>query len=93
MGKFIRWLGRTFGSKKKRCPEEQRCLELVRLMLDEESTPEDNAYVLNHIDKCYQCYDNYDIEKAIREAVKKKNRKAKIPHEVVNEIRNKINLA
>jgi len=93
MGKLIRWIGRTFSSKDNRCSEEDHCLELARLMLDDESTPEDDAYVLKHIDGCYRCYDNFDVEKAIREAVKHKDTNVKIPDEVVEEIRGKIELA
>lgn len=77
-------------SKDNRCSEEEHCLELVRLMLDDESTDEDNAYVLKHIDGCYRCYDNFDVENAIREVVKQKSNNVKIPNEVVSEIREKI---
>jgi anti-sigma factor (TIGR02949 family) len=90
MGKLIRWVGRTFNSKDNRCSEEEHCLELVRLMLDDESTEDDNAYILRHIDGCYRCYDNFDVENAIREVVKQKSNNVKIPDEVVNEIREKI---
>jgi len=90
MGTLMRWIGRTFGSKTTSCPDEKECLELVRLMLDDESTKEDNEYVMRHIDGCYKCYDNFDVENAIREAVKQKGRNIKIPDSVVSEIRDKI---
>ena len=90
MGKLIRWIGRTFNSKDNRCSEEEHCLELVRLMLDDESTDDDTAYVLKHIDGCYRCYDNFDVENAIREVIKQKNSNIEIPQDVVNEIREKI---
>ncbi len=90
MGKLIRWIGRSFNSKDNRCSEEEHCLELVRLMLDDESTADDNAYVLRHIDGCYRCYDNFDVENAIREVIKQKNSNIEIPQDVVNEIRKKI---
>jgi anti-sigma factor (TIGR02949 family) len=90
MGKLIRWVGRTFNSKDNRCSEEEHCLELVRLMLDDESTEDDNAYVLKHIDGCYRCYDNFDVENAIREVIRQKNSNIEIPQDVVNEIREKI---
>lgn len=77
-------------SSKTRCPEEERCLELARLMLDEQSTEEEADYVTKHIDGCYRCYDNYDLEKAIREAVKQKIRKEKISRELKEEIERKI---
>ena len=90
MGKLIRWIGRSFNSKDNRCSEEEHCMELVRLMLDDESTPDDKAYVLQHIDGCYRCYDNFDVENAIREVIKQKNSNIEIPQDVVNEIREKI---
>lgn len=90
MGKFIRWVGRTFNSKENRCSDEEHCLELVRLMLDDESTAADNEYVLRHIDGCYRCYDNFDVENAIREVIKQKSNNVHVPSEVVNEIREKI---
>ena len=90
MGKLIRWVGRTFNSKDNRCSEEEHCLELVRLMLDDESTDDDTAYVLKHIDGCYRCYDNFDVENAIREVIRQKNSNIEIPQDVVNEIREKI---
>jgi anti-sigma factor (TIGR02949 family) len=90
MGKLIRWIGRTFNSKDNRCSDEEHCLELVRLMLDDESTEDDNAYVLRHIDGCYRCYDNFDVENAIREVIQQRNSNIEIPQGIVNEIREKI---
>jgi anti-sigma factor (TIGR02949 family) len=90
MGKFMRWVGRTMSSKDNRCSEEEHCLELVRLMLDDESTPDEDEYILKHIDGCYRCYDNFDVENAIREVIKQKNSHVEVPQDVVNEIREKI---
>jgi len=90
MNKLIHWIGKTFGSKSNKCPEEEHCLELARLMLDEESTADDKQYVMKHIGSCYKCYDNYDVEKAIREVVKQKCKNLKIPQDVTNQIREKI---
>ena len=92
MGAFVRWIQKVMMSKKARCPEEERCLELVRLMLDEQSTDADSAYVTKHIDGCYRCYDNYDLENAIREAVKAKANNIKVSKEVVSEINRKVDL-
>ena len=92
MGAFVRWIQKTMMSKKARCPEEERCLELVRLMLDDQSTEEDSAYVSKHIDGCYRCYDNYDLENTIRKAVKDKANNVKVSDEVVSEINSKVDL-
>ena len=90
MRKLKRWLGRKVWPNSVRCPEEEQCLELARQMLDDESTPADDKYVLKHIDGCYQCYDNYNIEKAIKEVIKRKSRNMRIPEEIVHQIKNKI---
>lgn len=92
MGVFVRWIQKKMMSKKARCPEEERCLELVRLMLDDEASEEDSIYVTKHIDGCYRCYDNFDLENAIREAVKNKANNIKVSDEVVSEINSKIDL-
>ena len=79
-------------SKKARCPEEERCLELVRLMLDDEATEADSLYVTKHIDGCYRCYDNYDLENTIRKVVKDKASDLKVSDELISEIKSKIHL-
>ncbi len=90
MGAFVRWIQKTMMSKNARCPEEEHCLELVRLMLDEEATEADSLYVTKHIDGCYRCYDNFDLEKTIREAVKSKANNMKVSKEIVRDINEKI---
>lgn len=93
MRKFKRWIGSKLlpiWPNSVVCAEEERCLELARQMLDEESTPADDKYVMKHIDGCYKCYDNFNIEKAIKSALKRKSRNMRIPSEVVNEIKSKI---
>ena len=92
MRKLKRWLGRKVWPDSVRCPEEQRCLELARLMLDEESSPEDNDFVIKHVDGCYQCYDNYNIEREIRAAIRRKSKNLKIPGDIVNSIKEKIRI-
>lgn len=92
MGKFIRWMQKVIMSSKARCPQEERCLELARLMLDDQASVEEANYVNKHIDGCFRCYDNYDLEKAIREAVMQKTRKEKLSKELKEEIESKIPL-
>lgn len=86
MGALTRWVQKTVMSKKARCPDEERCLELVRLILDEQATDEDAEYVVKHIDGCYRCYDNFDLENAIREAVKENTGKLKVSDKLISEI-------
>ncbi len=90
MGALIRWIQRKVMSKKMRCPKEEHCLKLVRLMLDNETTEADSIYVAKHIDGCYRCYDNYGLENTIREAVKRTTNNLKVPAELVAEIKRKV---
>lgn len=72
------------------CPEEEKCLELARLVLDQESGVEEQQYVEQHIKKCSQCYQNYEIEQAVREVVKNKVEQKQVPPKLVEEILEKI---
>ena len=92
MGEFLRWIQKSLGMGKARCPEEERCLELLRIMLDEQATEEESKYVHKHIGNCYRCYQNYELENTIREAVKSKTHHLKVPQKLVNEITSRINL-
>ena len=92
MSNLIRWIGRTFNAKDNRCPDEDNCLEVIRLMLDEESTADDKARILKHVDGCYRCYDNFELEKAIRDEIKKKHDNIEVPQEVVDQIMAKIDV-
>ena len=91
MGAFVRWLQRAMMSKKNRCPKEEHWLNLVRLMLDGQTTAEENEYVMKHLDSCYRCYDNFDVEKAIREALKNNTLRMSVSEEVISEIKEKVN--
>ncbi len=91
MGTFLRWVQKTMMSKKTRCPEEEHWLELVRLMLDGQTTEEETSFVIKHVNRCYRCYDNYDLEKAIREAVKNKCIKVEVSNALIEEIQRKVN--
>lgn len=90
MGTFVRWIQKTMMSKKARCPEEEHWLELVRLMLDGQTTEEETSYVLKHVEGCYRCYDNYDLEKEIREAIKNKSISLKVSDALIARINNEI---
>ena len=92
MSNLIRWIGRAFNTKDNRCPDEDNCLEVIRLMLDEESTADEKAQILKHVDGCYRCYDNFELEKAIRDEIKKKHDNIEVPQELVDQIIAKIDV-
>lgn len=72
------------------CPEEQKCLHILEVILDDESTPDEERKYFEHIDKCWTCFQNYNLEKAIRELIKTKIEKKQVPEDLVQQIKLKI---
>ena len=89
MAGFQNWVKKIFGIAKS-CPQEEECLKLARIMLDEESTQEEKDFVEKHIGVCAPCFENYEIELAIREVVKNKSEHKEVPENLVNEILDRI---
>lgn len=73
-----------------RCPETEKCLELIHLVLDSEASPEQEQYLLDHIDMCIQCLESYNIEKEIRHALRSKLEQITAPKDLVESIKNGI---
>jgi anti-sigma factor (TIGR02949 family) len=92
MGALLRWVQKTMMNKEYRCADEEKCLELIRVMLDDDATKEDASYVMEHIDGCFRCYGIYDLENAIREAVRTKSNNLKVSEDLKAEIVAKLNL-
>ena len=85
MGGFESWIKNLFGIGMS-CAQEEECLRLARLMLDEESSVEERTYVEKHIGVCAKCYENYEIEQAVREVIKNKVEEKEVPPALVEEI-------
>lgn len=89
MGGFETWIKNLFGIGKS-CSQEEECLRLARLMLDEESSDEERAYVEKHIGVCSKCFKNYEIEQAVREVIQNKVEEKEVPPALVDEILERI---
>ncbi len=72
------------------CSEFQKCLKVLHLMLDEEASVEEEAYLVNHIDKCMFCFEQYEVEKQIKELLKTKIAKMPVPSDLALNIKSKI---
>lgn len=72
------------------CPEFQKCLKVLYLMLDEEASQEEEAYLMEHVEKCLFCFEQYEVEKQIRDLLKTKIAKMSVPSDLVDSIRSKI---
>lgn len=72
------------------CPEEQQCLEVLEIILDNEATPEQEKEYFDHIQKCWTCYQNYNLENVIRELIKTKIERKQVPEDLVTRIKTEI---
>ena len=73
------------------CAEEQKCLEVLEVILDNESTPEEEKEYFDHIQKCWTCFNNYNLESAIRELIKTRVERKQVPEDLIDRIRTEIN--
>jgi anti-sigma factor (TIGR02949 family) len=72
------------------CDEFAKCMKILHLMLDHEATPEEETYVNDHIDKCMVCFEQYQVEKQIRELLKTRLVNQPVPKNLADDIRSKI---
>ncbi len=72
------------------CPEVEKCLELIHLVLDNEAPAEQENYLTEHLEMCMQCLENFNIEKEIRTALKTRLENKKVPLDLINTIKVKI---
>jgi anti-sigma factor (TIGR02949 family) len=75
------------------CPEEQRCLHVLEVILDDESTKEEEKKYFEHIEKCWTCYQNYNLEKEIRQLIRTKIENKTLPEGLVQQIKLEIEKA
>ena len=69
------------------CPEEQRCLQILEEILDKESTSEEEVKYYSHLDQCWTCFKNYNLETAIRELIKSKIDNKPVPEGLLEKIK------
>lgn len=81
----------TLGKKGKGgCTEFSKCLEILYLILDNEANDEQEAYLCSHIENCMYCFEQYEVEKQIRELLRTKCVKQEVPADLAQTIRNKV---
>ncbi len=71
-------------------PACKTCLEILELIVDNEATKEDEKFFMDHIDKCLPCFDHYELEKEIKELVRKKIARVPVPEDLALQIKSQI---
>ena len=89
MSSFISKFIKSFRQKGD-CPEKQKCLEILNLVLDNEATEDQKEYFRNHIKECMPCNEGYSVEKSIRELLQSKCANKEVPADLVDSIKMKI---
>jgi len=75
-------------------PDHQECLRILSLVLDEEATPEEEAIFKQHLENCMPYFEIYNIDRTIRQLIKKNCSDKKLSADVKNKIRDRVfNLA
>lgn len=90
---FTNWLKKNFSaktSKPKKCLESEKCLKILQEILDGEASDFEEKYFRAHIDECMSCYEQYNLEKTIRQVLKTKIEKKAVPVDLIQSIKLKI---
>lgn len=72
------------------CHDKGKCLKILYLILDNEATAEEQAFMEEHLDCCMPCLQRFELEKEIKELLKKKLAHKEVPQDLVTTIRDKI---
>lgn len=72
------------------CSEFKKCLEILYLMLDNEADDAQVKYLNKHLDSCMICFEQYKVEKQIRELLRTKCANLPVPGDLAQTIRNKV---
>lgn len=72
------------------CKEYEKCLEYLHLMLDNEATEAQEKYLKNHLEHCMVCFEQYEVERQIRELLKTKLINQKVPDNLAAAIRTRV---
>ena len=66
------------------------CMEMLQLVLDGQATDEQVLYWRQHMGMCQPCYEKYNIDNAIKEAIQSECCCSKIPKETIDQLRERI---
>lgn len=78
-------------TEKTRCKDHARCMELLQLVLDGEASESEQEYYNTHMEKCMPCYREHNLESAIRQVLKTNIEKKRVPSDLVDCIKSKLN--
>ncbi|MBC7921756.1 MAG: hypothetical protein H7Z75_11795 [Ferruginibacter sp.] len=75
---------------KQTCPNHAECMKVIQLILDGEASNEQLKHFNQNLDQCLPCMQKYNLERAIRETLRCKLEKKCVPHDLIANIKTKI---
>ena len=72
------------------CIDQEKCTQVLHLVIDGEASQEEEEYFYNHILQCIDCSHYYILEQTIREALRNKVDKKEAPEDFINQLRLRI---
>lgn len=73
-----------------RCVDSDKCIYIIRQVLDQEASAEEEAFFMSHVAECQPCLKEYQVEQRIRFLLKSNLDHKSIPKGLADEIRAKI---
>lgn len=78
--------------KKTSCEHKADCMKMVQLIVDGQASDEQIHQFKLNMDKCLPCEKGYELEKCIKETMKLRLEKKSIPSNLIDCIKQKINM-
>jgi len=83
--KFIRDFRKSFGMSD--CSEYAK---LIQLVVDNEATKSEEAYLRKHLENCIRCLELFEVDTALKEALKLRLENKEVPTGLAQAIKDKI---
>ncbi len=78
--------------KKEQCEHHAECMKWIQRLLDGDTTPEQAQHIQANIGKCIPCEKGFALENAIKDALQFRIEKKNVPTNLIEVIRQKINI-
>ncbi|MEL6557876.1 MAG: hypothetical protein AAFQ94_06795 [Bacteroidota bacterium] len=72
------------------CSNFEKCYEILKLMIDNQASGEQEKYFNEHIEKCIHCLRQYNLEKEIKLMIQQQADRQTVPSDLVDTIRTAI---
>ncbi|MFL5728644.1 MAG: zf-HC2 domain-containing protein [Cytophagaceae bacterium] len=90
MNKYFTNLMNKIFRKEKPKAQCTECLQSLQMLVDGETTKEQESYFRKHLDECVPCYNFYNLEKSVKEVLQNKIEQRPIPPALIESVKARI---